>query len=101
MAGVELDWGVKGTFTGTGESTAIGPVEKALVVLEAGSATIDVEIQPPDSSTWVKLGTEGIGLDASADVVKVYEAPACKVRLNCTAYTSDTNYWLIKSSNKS
>lgn len=97
----EHNWGVSGTFTGTGSSSSIGPCEKALVILEAGSATIDVEIQPPDSTSWVKLGTEGIGLDASADVVKVYEAPACKIRLTCTAYTSDTAYWLIKSSNKS
>lgn len=95
------NWGVSGTFTGTGSSASIGPVEKALVILEAGSATIDVEIQPPGSTSWVKLGAEGIGLDASADVVKVYEAPACKVRITCTAYTSDTNYWLIESSKKS
>jgi hypothetical protein len=63
-----------------------------------GNATVDVEIQPPESSAWVKAE---IGLDASADVVKVYEAPACKIRLNCTAYTSDTPFWIVESSNKS
>ena len=89
------NFGDRGTITGTGATAAVDPSESVMVILEAGSATIDVEIQPPESSAWVKCGTEGIGLDASADVVKVYEAPACKLRLNCTAYTSDTNYWLI------
>ena len=89
------NFGIQGTFTGTGSSESVSPSEYVLVILEAGNATIDVEIQPPESSTWVKCGSEGIGLDASADVVKVYQAPACKVRLTCTAYTSDTNYWLV------
>lgn len=97
----EHNWGVRGVFTGTGSSESIGPCEKALVILDAGSATVDIEVQPPESAVWVKLGTEGIGLDASADVVKVFEAPSCKIRLTCTAYTSDTSYWLVASSNKS
>lgn len=92
---VKTNYGVKGTFTGTGQSEDVGPSESILVILESGNATIDVEIQPPDSDSWVKLGTEGIGLDASADVVKVFEAPSCKLRLNCTAQSSNTNYWLI------
>lgn len=95
MADSKRNFGVGGTFTGTGASTEVGPSGSVLVILEAGNATIDVEIQPPESASWVKLGTEGIGLDASADVVKQFEAQSCKVRLNCTAYTADTNYWLI------
>jgi hypothetical protein len=92
------NWGVTGTIIETGATESAGPYEKALIILDAGSATVDVEIQPPESSAWVKAE---IGLDASADVVKVYEAPACKIRLNCTAYTSDTPFWIVESSNKS
>ena len=95
MADVVKNFGVSGTFTTTESSTAVGPSESVLVILEAGSATVDVEVQPPESASWVKLGTEGIGLDASADVVRVFEAPACKLRITATAYVSDTNYWLI------
>jgi hypothetical protein len=92
------NWGVKGTFTETGVSESIGPSEKALIIIEAGAATVQVEVQPPESATWVVAAAD---IDASSDAVKVYEAPACRVRLNCTAYTSATNYWLIASSNKS
>ena len=92
------NWGVRGTFSDTGASDSIGPFEKALVIIEGGAATIDVEVQPPESASWVIAEAD---IDASTDAVKVYEAPACKIRLNCTAYTSATNYWLIASSNKS
>lgn len=88
-------YGDSGTIAGTGATPSVDPSEYVLVILEAGNATIDVEIQPPESDSWVKLGEEGIGIDASADVCKVFQAPACKLRLNCTAYTADTPYWLI------
>lgn len=92
------NWGVSGTFTATGSSESIGPCEKALILVDAGNVTFDIEVQPPDSSLWIKAE---IGLDGSADVVKVFEAPACKIRITATAYTSAASYWLIASSNKS
>ena len=89
---VKRNFGEAGTITATGATGEVGPTESVLIVLDAGSAIVDVEIQPPSSNSWVKAE---VGIDASVDVVKVFEAPACKVRLNCTAYTSDTPFWLI------
>lgn len=86
------NWGATGTFTGTGQSEEVGPSEMVLIGIEAGAGTVAVEWQPPESSSWLVIES----LTVSDDVVKQYEAQAGKLRLNCTAYTSDMNYWLVE-----
>ncbi len=86
---------VTGAIAATGATANTAVASEVLILLEAGDCIVDVEAQPPGSSSWIKLGTEGIGIDASSDVGKVFAAPACKIRLNCTTYTSSTNFWLI------
>lgn len=78
---------VKGTFTGTGQSTPIVGCKIDIALDFAGTASIDIERQMPDGD-WIKIES-----DIAADYNEVAELPAnTALRLNCTAHTNDVDY---------
>lgn len=88
---VQKNWGHTGTFTGNASSEAVSGQTIVMIGIEAGAGTVTVECQMPESSTWLPLEA----IDASADVVKVYDGLGLPIRLTMSSYSVATNYWLI------
>lgn len=78
---------VSGTFSATGQSTAIVGRVIDVAMDFAGTASVDVERQMP-SGAWIKIETA-----ITADYSKVAEFPgSIALRLNCTAHTNNVEY---------
>lgn len=86
---------VKGTFTTTGQSSAIGGRKVGIMLDFAGVASVDVEMQMP-SGAWVKVPDTGTGITADAVLLLEWASDA-QVRLNCTARTDNVEYSLTTS----
>jgi hypothetical protein len=78
-----------GTFTGTGQSAAVTGRKIAIRMDFSGAASVDIEVAMP-SGAWVKSATGII-----ADYDNIYAGVVTTgLRLNCTAYTDDVEYYL-------
>lgn len=84
---------VSGTFTGTGQSSAIVGRKINVAMNFAGTASVDIERRMPDGD-WIKIPGDGTGITADSDQVLEYPANVA-IRLNCTAYTNDVEYALL------
>lgn len=83
--------GVSGSFTGTTSSAATDVCSNFAVDISGGAGTVNVERLAPDGSTWITL--EAITVD-SDEHAKEYEGVGASVRLTCSAYTSEIDYWV-------
>jgi hypothetical protein len=79
---------ITGTFTGTGQSATITGQRVLFLLNFAGTASVNVEVQLPDTS-WIILQTFTADGTYSWDTRNCAKLP---FRLNCTAHTNNVYY---------
>lgn len=76
---------VSGTFTGTGNSSAVASGKVMVDMTFAGTATVNAQ--------WLLDGTNWRTITAyTASAQLVVETGGIPFRLNCSAYTNDVTY---------
>jgi hypothetical protein len=88
---------VSGTFTGTGQSSAIAVHGRMSILIDGGSGDVSIERSTDDGANWFIISRDSAGNPATYDTVVLgfngfIDEPefGIKYRLNCSVYVSGT-----------
>ncbi len=81
---------LRGSFTGTGQSSEIIVTDRGLLSLDFGTGSVTLERQGPQGK-WVAVVDGTWTADAAVNV----EGRGQNFRLNCTSYSAEIFYSLV------